>query len=77
MGSIRRCGLVGSGVSLGLALRFQKPMPYLFLALAYGLDISIQLLFRSRACMSAARIPNMLLIDSPSETISSNKIFVQ
>lgn len=60
---IQRHGLVREAMSLkGLPT---PPLPH-----ASGSDISSQLLLHCHACMPAAKIPSMMDIDYPFETVS-------
>jgi hypothetical protein len=72
LGRIRRCGLVGEGMSLGAGFGIQKPMPFSANSPphACGSDVISQLPFQHHACCHASC---MIPVDSISETVSPIK----
>lgn len=64
----------------GVSLSFQKSIPFSvnFSPCASQLyqDLSFQLLFHYKVCLPAAMLSTIMLIDSPSGTISSNQFFL-
>jgi hypothetical protein len=61
---IRRYSLVKGGVSLGWALRFQKLK-------AQYISTQLPLQLHPHTCMSAAGLPAVMVMNPPSETLSS------
>lgn len=65
-------------MSLGMSLRFEKPMPSLSLCLFLGdKDASSQLPLKLHTCPSGAMFSAVMAVGSPSETAKQapNKLF--
>jgi hypothetical protein len=63
---IKRCGLVGEGVSLGVYLEVLKGHTRSSLSLSptCGSDTGSQLLLQHHACLPAAKLPAMVVMGS-------------
>lgn len=60
---IRKCDLVRGGMSLGVSLRFQKPLPCALCFLSVDQEMGYQML-QHHACLSAAIFPTIVVINS-------------
>lgn len=71
----RRYGFIGEGVSLRVALRFQKSMPGPVLDLCQlPLDQAVVDLSHCSKATHAAIAPTMMKTDKPSETVSKPQV---
>lgn len=63
-------------VTIGWALRFQKPVPgpgsFSFCTLPVDKDGNSQLLLQDHACLPAAMLTTMMIMDSTSETVKQD-----
>jgi hypothetical protein len=71
-GGLEGVALLEEVYHFGWTLRFQKPMLGLvsFSLQFVDQDVSSQLLLQCPVCLSAALLPAMMVMDSPSETVN-------